>query len=382
MPRSSRLTPSLLATAALLAWGALPDDPAKGTSMRWRDLLRNDLPSRVDYEQMERGYYEQILDASRHLGVGSVADAANVNSSTSGNPQHERLTLKVNDIREFILKPNLVRDEIKEICWSTNSFGMRDREYPQVKPPGTFRIGIAGDSIATGWKVDDDEGFEPLLEKAFDARAKAAGGPKVEILNFAVPGHGPGQRWSHFTTLGWSFTPDLVIYEATMADVGWDDRRLRGLLSRGIGFDVPIYHDTLAAAKIKPGLLPDEYRHVLKPLRWEILAGVYRQAAADCASHGVPLIFVLIPRVGKPLEPIERMKLLRLADAAGFTSVIDASDAYADADPRTLAVSPHDFHPNSRGHALIARALDKALSAHPEINALWRVQSPLGVSSR
>ena len=216
MSRSGRLTPSLLATAALLAWGALPDDPAKGTSMRWRDLLRNDLPSRVEYEQMEHGYYEQILDAGRHLGTGPLADAANVNSSTGGNPRHERLTLKVNDLREYVLKPNLVRDEIKKICWSTNSFGMRDREYPQAKPAGTFRIGIAGDSIATGWKVDDDAGFEPLLEHAFDARAKAAGGPKVEILNFAVPGHGPGQRWSHFAALGWPFAPDLVIYEATM----------------------------------------------------------------------------------------------------------------------------------------------------------------------
>ncbi len=386
MPRTGRLTPGFLATAALLAWGVLPDDPARGTPSRLRDLLRNDLPSRADYDQMERGYYEQILDSGRHLGSGNIADAANanvnVNSSTSGNPQHERLTLKVDGVREFVLKPNLVRDETKEICWSTNSEGMRDREYPREKPLGTFRIGLTGDSIATGWKVDDDEGFEPLLEHAFDARSRSAGGPRVEILNFAVPGHGPGQRWTQFETLGWKFSPDLVIYEGTMADTGWDERRLRGLLSRGVGFDAPVYRKVLAESKIAQGLTPEGYRRVLKPLRWEILAGVYKHAAAECRSRGIPVVFLLIPRVGKAVEPAERKKLLSLAHEAGFTAVIDASDAYGDVDPTTLAVSPHDYHPNARGHALISRALNDALSARPEINAMWNTCGTQGVSPR
>jgi len=381
MPRNGGLTPSFIVTAALLAWGALPDDPARGTSTHLRDVLCNDLPSRVDYDQMERGYYEQILDAGRHLGSGNTVDINN-NSSTSGNPQHERLTLKVEGVREFVLKPNLVRDESKEICWSTNAEGMRDREYPREKPEGVFRVGLSGDSIATGWKVDDDEGFEPLLEQLFDARSRAAGGPRVEILNFAVPGHGPGQRWSHFATLGWGFSPDLVIYEATMADAGWDERRLRGLLSRGVGFDAPVYRDVLDAVGVKPGLTPEKYRQLLKPLRWEILAGVYKHAAAECRSHGVPIIFLLIPRVGKTVEPAERKKLLSLAHEAGFTAVIDVSDAFGDVDPRTLAVNPHDYHPNAKGHALIARALDDALSVRPEINALWNTRGFQGVSSR
>ena len=386
MPRTGRLTPSFLATAALLAWGALPDDPARGTSTRWRELLRNDLPSHVDYEQLERGYYEQILDAGRQFGTvtAGASDPANSSGSSSGGnpPQHERLTLRVDDVREYILKPNMVRDEVKEISWSTNAFGMRDREYSQSKPAGTFRIALAGDSIATGWKVDDVEGFEPLLEHAFNARSKAVGGPNVEILNFAVPGHGPGQRWSHFAMLGWSFAPDVVIYEATMADPGWDERRLRGLLSHGVGFDAPVYREMLAAEGIKRGLTAEEYRRLLKPLRWNILAGVYRQAVADCASRGVPVVFVLIPRVGKAVEPVGRKKLLGLAVEAGFTAVIDASDAYGDSDFCTLAVSPHDYHPNARGHALIAAALDKALSARHEFNSLWNGREPLGVSPR
>jgi hypothetical protein len=49
------LTPSALAISALLACGLLPDELASGTPFEWREVLRNDLPNRADYEQMELG---------------------------------------------------------------------------------------------------------------------------------------------------------------------------------------------------------------------------------------------------------------------------------------------------------------------------------------
>lgn len=371
MPRTERLTPTLVATAALLAWGVLPDGPALG---RVRDTLRNDLLSRADYERMERGYYEQLLDANGGRSAGSVAKS--VNAALAGRAdaievEHGLLTNRVNDVREFVLKPNLTFDPGRKIPWSTNTRGMRDREYPESKPPGTFRIALVGDSIAAGWGVNDDEGFEPRLELALTARSRAAGGPAVEILNFAVPGHGPGQRWTHFASVGWAFAPDLVVFEATAADTGWDERRLRALLPRGIGFDAPVYRRALAAAKVRPGLDAEAYRRALKPFRLALLECVYRAAADDCRARGVPAVWVLIPRVGKPADPTERRELTGLARAAGFDAVIDAGDAYGGADPRDLAVAPNDFHPNREGHARIARALESALAERPELTRLW-----------
>ncbi len=75
---------------------------------------------------------------------------------------------------------------------------MRDRSYPIAKPAGTFRIAFVGDSIGAGWGVNDEQRFESILERDWDARSRRSGGPAVEILNFAVPGHSPGQRWDHF----------------------------------------------------------------------------------------------------------------------------------------------------------------------------------------
>jgi hypothetical protein len=365
MNRTTRLTPQILATSALLAWGVAPPSLVSGTTGHVRDVLRNDLPNRAEYERMERGYYEQILDTGRRLDAPAPARAE------PPRLDHGRLTLSVDDVREFVLKPGLVYDSSRQVSWSTNAHGMRDRDYAVSKPPGTFRVALAGDSIASGWGVADDDGFEPRLEAAFDARSRQAGGPAVEVLNFAVPGHGPGPRWCHFDRVGWQFSPDLVIYEASPADPGWDERRLRALLPRGIGFDEPAYRGVLAGAGVKPGLGPDEYKASLRPLRWELLEGVYRAAAAECRSRGVPAVWVLIPRVGKPADPAERRRLVATAHGAGFSAVVDASDVFDGADPAGLAVAPNDFHPNAEGHARIARRLDEALSALPELSHLW-----------
>ncbi len=239
--------------------------------------------------------------------------------------------------------------------WSTNAEGMRDREYAPDKPAGTFRIALVGDSIAAGWGVDVDRRFESILEREWDARSRAAGGPAVEVINCAVPGHAPGQRWHHFQRVGWPMRPDLVICESTEADVGWDERRLRYVLARGLGFDSPLYHAALESARVAPGWSPEQYKHALQPHHREILAGVYRAMAADGAARGVPIIWVMIPRVGKPSDPTEHDALVAMARTAGFTHVVDVSDAYDGLDAARLAVEPDDFHPNAVGHQRLAR---------------------------
>jgi hypothetical protein len=356
--------PSLLATSALLVLGLAPDgtSPCMARALR---IFRNDLPSRADYERMERGYYEQILDAGRRLDTPTVAGALSGHSEPI-EVEQGRMTDRVGDVREYVLKPNMTADPGRRIPWTTNSRGMRDRDYPVAKSSDTYRIGLTGDSIAAGWAVEDGQGFEALLEKSLEERAHTAGGPVIEVLNFAVPGHSPGQRWTHFSMTGWAFTPDLVVFQATLADLGWDERRLRVLLERGIGFDAPVYRATLSKAGVAPGLDASAYKRVLKPLRWEILAGVYRAAAADCRARGVPSVWVLIPRVGKLADPVERQGLVALARSAGFDAVVDACDAYAGADATELAIAPNDFHPNAEGHARIARALLPALATWTE----------------
>src|SRR3954453_19544166 len=119
MSHPSCLTSQLLATLAILAWGLAPAGLASGRTLRLREALRCDERSRADYDRMERGYYEHLIDAGRRqLGApsGTVAEvdlAAGAASPRTGwlhleAPPFEAgpLAIRVDNVREFVLKPN------------------------------------------------------------------------------------------------------------------------------------------------------------------------------------------------------------------------------------------------------------------------------------
>jgi hypothetical protein len=126
-----------------------------------------------------------------------------------------------------------------------------------------------------------------------------------------------------------------------------------------------MYRDVLARSGARPGGTMETYKAALKPYRWEILAEVYRAVVADCRARGVPVAWVLVPRVGKAADPAERRRLIALARASGFAPVVDLSDAYDGAEASALAIGPNDYHPNADGHARLARRLAAGLGRLP-----------------
>ena len=154
--------------------------------------------------------------------------------------------MRVDDLREVALKPNAATAGTG-VQWHTNAQGMRDGDYATEKPARTFRIALVGDSIGAGWGVNVEDRFESILERTWCQRAKKAAARLSKSSTAPCRHTRPGQRWYHFSQIGWSMNPDLVICESTAADVGWDERRLRFLLPRGLAWDSPIYRQALAA---------------------------------------------------------------------------------------------------------------------------------------
>jgi hypothetical protein len=364
----------LTVTLVILACGLVPDRLSGQGASRLRASLKSSLFNRIDVERIERGYYQQLLDPCRRLD--DLADVPGLRlrgsrGSTWSVPFDDApLVMRVDDLREVALKPN--DDTTRNgVHWHTNSQGMRDQAYATDKPQGTFRIALVGDSIGAGWGVDAEQRFESILERAWNRRSRAASGLNVEIVNCAVPGHSPGQRWCHFSRIGWPMNPDLVIYESNAADVGWDERRLRFLLARGIGWDSPIYHRALVRSGVDRFESPDFYKRALRPRHRDILAGVYQTMAADCRDRRVPIIWVLVPRVGRSNDEPGNHDLKKTAQDAGFTRIVDVTNAYDGLDSASLAVDTDDFHPNAAAHERLAKRLDGSLSALPELHQLW-----------
>ncbi|MDE2506829.1 MAG: SGNH/GDSL hydrolase family protein [Planctomycetota bacterium] len=356
------------AALVLFAFGVGSWGGVSATVERGRDDLCRAVRSARDLDRLDRGYYTMLAEAGSPDGYGWLERSetppppAVATAPPAVDP--EPFCLRVDDVREYVLKPS-IDVVIAGRRWSTNALGMRDREYALAKPSRALRVALLGDSIANGWGVDDAGRFESRLEAAAGMKSRAAGGPRVEILNFAVHGHGPAARWEHFRRIGAGFDPDVVLFESTTADIGWDAMRLRVLLTRGVGFDVDAFRDVLSRGGISSGFDAGTYERLLKPLSGGLLDGVYREVAGRVHARGAVCILLILPRVGRGGDESARSVLRESALRAGFDEVVDVGDAFDDLDPATIAICRDDYHPNERGHARLADRIEAYLDHSP-----------------
>ncbi len=90
----------------------------------------------------------------------------------------------------------------QKIEYAINAAGFRDREYPQEKPAGTFRILLLGDSHTFGFGIPLDKHFSKILEGYF---------ANVEVLNMGVNGYGLDQELLLMRDKGLAYHPDMVL---------------------------------------------------------------------------------------------------------------------------------------------------------------------------
>lgn len=99
-----------------------------------------------------------------------------------------------------------------------NSIGFRDGEHAILKPPGTFRIALLGDSLTFGQGVRVDDRYGNLLEKKLNELA-GPGGPRFEVLNFGVCGYCTWQERACYEQVAAQYKPDLVTVQMHPNDV-------------------------------------------------------------------------------------------------------------------------------------------------------------------
>jgi hypothetical protein len=87
-----------------------------------------------------------------------------------------------------------------------NSDGMVDRQYPVVKPEGTLRIAMLGDSFTAAEYLPVEQKFEGLLEHEL---SKNLGQP-VEILNFGISATETWNQLQVFHLNAAKYQPDVT----------------------------------------------------------------------------------------------------------------------------------------------------------------------------
>jgi lysophospholipase L1-like esterase len=300
-----------------------------------------------------------------------------------GTVQINRATVRrVADPRlRFDLRPgSVVRSEVE---YRINREGLRGPETTVEKPVGTARIAVLGDSIGFGYWVAEKDAFPRQLE-AMLADVRGAG-PRVEVLNFAVPGYNLDQEIETLRTRALEFSPDVVVVAFCLND-------LEGIFSYELGLvqdRAERRHSLLG--RLREGLLAHsllcswiEYRlselqarrefvRAKNPLAGPLydeavstqkaaLAGRFSVLEALLAPRGIHGLVAVFPVLGSRFERYPYRDLHRTvvqaAEAAGLATV-DLLDCYSAYDFRDVRVDV--VHPSPMGHRVAAHAIRDAL---------------------
>jgi len=244
---------------------------------------------------------------------------------------------------------------------SINSHRLRDREYSETKPAGTYRIVMLGDSTAFGWGVRLDETVSKIVERELNATSLPSY-RQVEVLNAGVGNYDTVQEVAHYETYDRVFNPNLVILEYFINDAEpVPSERHAWLLGRSylVAFTISRFDTLMQFAGLRP--------------RWDAYyAGLYDddrpgfQAAKAALAKlenvtrrdGAELLVAILPELHRinasyPFAK-EQQKIKDVLDSK-HVPVIDLIEGLRGHGPESsLWVTPEDPHPNRKANSLIA----------------------------
>jgi hypothetical protein len=322
--------------------------------------LHGDVLNERDVALQRRGYYEQ-------LDVGRMD---NLQRAENGMPEDWSKGLKVfyrqrSDFMLTDINPS-VSTFLGGAPISSNSLGMRDREYDTTKPPNTYRIVLLGASHEQGSGVKVDETYENVVEDRLNHELPDSHYSRYEILNMSVGMSGLFQRLLRLEEQGFQFKPDAAILSVAAADKQFLFRHLSRTLSLGIE-PPPGYRQILERVTRSAGIhgkMPEVMiERRLQPYGDELYEWAFQRFAQQCKQRGIhPLVvYRPAPSDSEGSEQAERTKVIGQARAAGL-EVIDLSPAFASvANRNTLVVAKWDLHTTALGHRLLADKLYQGL---------------------
>jgi lysophospholipase L1-like esterase len=262
----------------------------------------------------------------------------------------------------------------------TNSLGYRDRERSRAKPPGTHRVVALGDSFSWGVGVEFEDAWPQRLERGLSRHR----GETWEVVSLARPGMNTVEEAEQLATEGLAYGPDLVVLGYCLND-SEDDEAAEVRRARD-------WEALARERRTRPARLLDRsalYRLVSARLRatrenrlrtfayrsqyaadypgWTAGQKALRRLAELCRERKVPLVVMILPLFGNPLDGAYPFREIHVAVAravteAGWARPLDLLPAYRDLNWQLLVVDgANDEHPNEIAHRIAANVLVSTL---------------------
>jgi hypothetical protein len=355
------------------------------------DSARSAETNRQDHDGHATGYYESLIghDDGPEGPLGDLSFRLINRPSGMGRFQAADVVRFLDrDFLQFELKSDVHRSLFGQ-PFVTNAYGMHDDPITLEKPAGTFRIAVLGASMDMGWGVRYQDTYINKLQdwlnsqSAGDQPLQSTAPRRFEVMNFAVAAYSPLQRLETLRRKVLPFNPDLVIYSATTLDIRLMEIHICELLRK----QVPLDYDFLAKAVEKAAIKRHDLRtdaearkrlkKKLQPYYWTLYDQTLGAIAAECRSADVPVVLLVIPRVGKEdspalrAEPVARLKAMA---AHNGIPLFDLSKTFDSFNPAELEIAASDNHPNALGHRQLFLALARAVGG--EENLEGRILPP------
>jgi lysophospholipase L1-like esterase len=271
-----------------------------------------------------------------------------------------------------------------------NSKGLRDREIPYEKPPGTFRILALGDSWTFGFRMNEPDAYPRQLERLLAERARArADARRIEVINAGVIGYSTDQEAAYLRVEGWKYQPDLVLVNYYPVNDTHNKlyryqrraqiRDVHPLLLRVVEFPKTLYlrqfwkgvkrtvreRLRVASAGGDPKAAAEDWtRGYEEGARgWEAVETALADIGAQARERKVPVLLVLLPdtqdlgRYSGRFHPKIAPMLSAAVSAAGL-DFFDLEPTFAPYAGREDEVRYGRLrHPNAHGYGIIAAAV-------------------------
>jgi hypothetical protein len=256
-----------------------------------------------------------------------------------------------------------------------NSRNYRDRERAIPKPDGVRRVLSLGDSFAWGASVEFEDGYPQRLERAMTRRRREP----WEVVNLAMPGMNTVDQAAQLDAEGWSYGPDVVVLGYVMNDSedasaaearraeDWAQPRRpdpawwqRSALFRLVGTRL------WATAENRRRIEGYRSMYADDASGWAAGRKALREMGAAARARGVPLVVMIFPLFGNPLDEgypfAEQHARIAQAAAEAGAKVVDLLPAYRGLRWDLLVVDGvNDEHPNEIAHRIAAGVLLRAL---------------------
>ena len=262
-------------------------------------------------------------------------------------------SVKSGDALRYNLMSN-VRLVLDSLNFSTNSHGIRDKEYTKKKAEGKYRMGVFGGSPTFGMYVSDEDVFESKVEERINETI-----PQFESLNFAQE----GIRAFQYAYIMENRIKDWDLDMAFVAEHYAPFRMQTQFIIKQHNSEHPLY-PAFEKFLIEAGINLNEPMGIKKrqEIGREIMAWSYQRMKNICEENGVELVVGFVPGSIR-LKDLFNHSHKRLLEELEI-DYIDISEVYKGLDRASLRTTAN--YPNAIGHGLIADEL------YPEI--LKRIQ--------